>query len=244
MDLTASDGDTAVMWSQDFEGPAGARPDPRVWGHERGGGGWGDAQQQVYTDDPGNVALDGAGHLAITARREPDGTITSARLTTHRRFATTYGRVEARIKVPGGRGSWPAFWMLGDDLDDVGWPACGEIDVMEHVGAQPHLCHGTAHGPGYSGLAGGLGGAVDAGTDLSQDFHEYAVTWDRRGITWSLDEREYHRVTPADVAAWPFDHPFHLVLNLAVGGDWPGNDTEDPTLPAVLLVDHVRVHPR
>lgn len=232
------------MWVQDFDGPAAQPPDPAVWAHETGGGGWGDGQRQVYTDSPGNAALDGAGHLAITARREPDGTITSARLTTEGRFTTTHGRVAARIKVPGGRGTWPAFWMLGADHARVGWPACGEIDVMEHVGAKPQHCHGTAHAPGWSGLGGGIGTTVDAGTDLSDDFHEYAVAWDRSGITWSLDCRDYARLTPSDVpGAWPFDHDFFLLLNLAVGGDWPGNDTDDPTLPAVLLVDRVSVDP-
>lgn len=232
------------MWVQDFDGPRGAPPDPEVWTHEVGGGGWGDRQQQVYTDEVANAALDGEGHLAITARREPDGTVTSARLVTKDGFATTYGRVEARIKVPGGRGTWPAFWMLGADIDGVEWPACGEIDVMEHVGADPRHCHGTAHGPGFSGLEGGVGASVDAGVDLSQDFHEYAVDWDEHSIAWLLDGREYHRLTPDDVpGAWPFDHPHFLLVNLAVGGDWPGNDTDDPDLPAELLVDWIRVRP-
>ncbi len=228
------------MWVQDFTGPAGSLPDPEIWVHEVGGGGWGDGQQQVYTADRRNAALDGAGHLAITARREADGTITSARLTTQDRFTTTFGRIEARIKVPGGPGTWPAFWMLGADLDVAGWPACGEIDVMEHVGADPRRCHGTLHGPGYSGLAGGVGRVMDAGTDLSEDFHEYAVAWDESAVTWILDGREQHRLTPADVPGpWPFDHPFYLLVNLAIGGDWPGNDG-DPALPAVLLVDWIR----
>ncbi len=232
----------AGMWVQDFRGPAGTPPDPAVWAHEVGGGGWGDGQLQVYTDDPANAALDGAGHLAITARREADGTITSARLTTQGRFATSYGRVEARIKVPGGVGTWPAFWMLGVDIDDVGWPACGEIDVMEHVGADPRRCHGTAHGPGWSGLGGGIGAAVDAGVDLAEDFHDYAVAWDESSVTWFLDGRAYHRLTPADVpGAWPLDRELFLVLNLAIGGDWPGNATDVPALPAVLLVDRLVV---
>jgi beta-glucanase (GH16 family) len=229
------------MWVQDFAGPAGLPPDPQVWTHEVGGGGWGDRQRQVYTDDPCNAALDGAGHLAITARREPDGTVTSARLTTRNRFEATYGRIEARIKVPGGRGTWSAFWMLGTDIDLVGWPACGEIDVMEHVGADPQRCHGTVHGPGYSGLAGGIGIAIDAGKDLSDDFHEYAVVWDESGIAWILDGREHHRLGRSDVPGpWPFDHDFYLLVNLAIGGDWHENDTE-PELPTQLMIDWIRV---
>lgn len=230
------------MWVHDFEGPRGHPPDPRVWTHEVGGGGWGDGQLQVYTDGAANAALDGDGHLVISARREKDGAITSARLTTQDRFTTTFGRIEARIKVPDGRGTWPAFWMLGADIDAVGWPACGEIDVMEHVGTDPRRAHGTIHGPGFSGLAGGIGAAIDAGVDLSADFHDYGVEWDDAGITWLLDGRPRHRLTPYDVPGpWPFRHPFFLLLNLAIGGDWPGQETEDPDLPADLLVDWIRV---
>ncbi|PUA80362.1 glycoside hydrolase family 16 protein [Nocardioides currus] len=230
------------MWVQDFEGRDDQPPDSRVWTYDLGGGGWGDGQRQVYTGDAANADLDGAGHLRITARREVDNTITSARLTTRTSFATRYGRIEARIKVPGGRGTWPAFWMLGADIDEVGWPACGEIDVMEHVGTEPRRCCGTLHGPGYSGLAGGVGAAIDAGTDLSEDFHDYAVLWDESGITWLLDDREHHRLTRSDVPGpWPFDHPFFLLVNLAIGGDWPELDTDTPDLPAVLLVDRISV---
>jgi beta-glucanase (GH16 family) len=233
------------MWVQEFAGPAGLPPDPEVWTHEVGGGGWGDRQRQVYTDDPQNAALDGAGHLAITARRGADGiTITSARLTTKGRFAVRYGWIEARIRVPAGHGTWPALWLLGTDIDEVGWPACGEIDVMEHVGVDPMRWYGTIHGPGYSGLAAGIGGAVEAGIDLSEDFHRYAVAWDESGIVWLLDGREHHRLTPSDVPGpWPFDHDFYLLVNLAIGGDWPGNDAE-PELPTSLLIDWIRVAER
>ncbi len=233
------------MWVQDFEGPAGQQPDPLVWAYDLGGGGWGDQQLQVYTDAPANAALDGAGHLVITARREADGTISSARLTTRNSFGTRFGRIEARIKVPGGAGTWPAFWMLGTDIDEVGWPGCGEIDVMEHVGTDPRRSHGTIHGPGFSGLAGGVGMAIDAGADLSDDFHDYAVVWDESGITWLLDDREHHRLTPSDVPGpWPFRHAFFLLINLAIGGDWPGGRTSDPDLPAELVVDWIRVTAR
>lgn len=233
---------TGSMWVQEFDGRAGAPPDPRIWTPDLGGGGWGDGQLQVYTASAANAALDGAGCLRITARREPDGTVTSARLTTRNSFATQYGRVEVRMKVPGGRGTWPAFWMLGTDIDQVGWPDCGEIDVVEHVGTDPTRCHGTVHGPGYCGLAGGIGEAMDARTDLSAGFHDHAVHWDGDGITWLLDGRPHHHLGPGDVPGpWPFDHPFFLVLNLAIGGHWPDQETEDPTLPAELLVDRVRV---
>ncbi len=232
-----------MILSEEFASAAGGGPDPQLWSAELGGGGWGCEQLQTYTCDRSNVAITAQGQLAITARRSPVGTITSARLITKDRFALKYGLIEARIKVPGGLGTWPAFWMLGGDIDEVGWPACGEIDVMEHVGSDPNTVHGTVHAPGYAGLGRGLGGAHRAGCDLSDDFHVYGVDWDAGQITWLLDGRPYHRMTTggAPGSVWPFRHPFFLVVNLAVGGAWPGNDTQTPELPATLLVDWIRV---
>ena len=232
-----------VVFSEEFDSGAGSGPDPEIWSAELGGGGWGCDQLQLYTGDRSNVAITDEGHLAITAWRSPDGTVTSARLITKDRFAVQYGLIEARIKVPGGIGTWPAFWMLGSDIDEVGWPACGEIDVMEHVGSDPCTVHGTVHAPGYAGLGGGLGAAHRTGSDLSHDFHIYGIDWDASHITWLLDGRPYHRMTAAEApgSVWPFRHPFFLVVNLAVGGAWPGNDTEEPVLPATLLVDWIRV---
>jgi beta-glucanase (GH16 family) len=155
--------------------------------------------------------------------------------------AARYGRVEASIQVPAGAGVWPAFWMLGDDIDEVGWPACGEIDVMEHVGSEPRTVHGTLHGPGYAGVGRGKGTAHDAGVELAGAFHVYAVDWTAQRITWLLDGSPYASLARADVSAWVFDHDFHLLLNLAVGGRWPGNETDVPSLPATMLVEWVRV---
>lgn len=235
--------DPLVVLSEDFASREGSGPDRSLWCAELGGGGWGCEQLQIYTCDRSNVAITAQSQLAITAKRSPDGTITSARLVTKDRFDVRYGLIEARIKVPGGPGTWPAFWMLGSDIDEVGWPACGEIDVMEHVGSDPNTVHGTAHAPGYAGLAGGLGRAHPAGCDLSADFHVYGVDWDVGRITWLLDGRPYHRMTPAEApgSIWPFCHPFFLVINLAVGGAWPGNNPPAPVLPATLLVDWIRV---
>lgn len=229
-------------WSEDFQGPAGQPPDQDSWISELGAGGWGCGQSQHYTSSPANARLTGDGQLAITARRETDGRITSARLITKGRVTARGGRVESRLKVPAEPGTWPAFWMLGDDIDDVGWPDCGEIDVMEHVAIDPTRVHGTLHGPGYSGLDGGIGRAHDIGRPLADDFHRYAVVWSPTRIEWLLDDQPYHRLTPGDVPGpWPFDHDFYLVLTLAVGGAWPGNADVEPTLPATLLVDWVRI---
>ena len=240
--VVAADNRREVL-SEEFAGAALGAADPHLWSAELGGGGWGCEQRQIYTSDRSNVAVTAQGQLAITARRSPDGAITSARLITKGRFAVQYGLIEARIKVPGGLGTWPAFWMLGSDIDEVGWPACGEIDVMEHVGSEPSTVHGTVHAPGYAGLGGGLGGAHRAEYDLSGDFHVYGVDWDADQITWLLDGRPYHRRMPGEVpgSVWPFRHAFFLVVNLAVGGAWPGNDTETPELPATMLIDWIRV---
>lgn len=229
-------------WADEFEGPAGSAPDPSVWVPELGAGGWGDAQLQTYTEPPANAALTGSGMLTVTARTGADGAITSARFTTRGRVAFRYGTIAARLKVPPGSGVWPAFWMLGNDIDEVGWPACGEIDVMEYVGADPSAVRGTAHGPGYAGLGGGIGQGHEAGSPLSDDFHVFSVDWGPGQLVWRLDEDEYFRLTAADVTGpWPFEHPFFLVLNLAVGGTWPGNELDPAALPAELLVDWVRV---
>lgn len=214
-----------MQWAEDF-----ATLDS--WGFELGGGGWGDAQLQVY--DEASAAIEG-GRLVITASAV-DGVVTSARLLTKGRFAFRYGEVAARIRVAAGDGLWPAFWMLGSDIDEVGWPACGEIDVMEVV--SPTTVHGTVHGPGFAGVGLGHGHAHDSGVVLSDDFHEYAVRWEPSRITWLLDGAAYFSVTRDELPAWPFDHEFYLLLNLAVGGRWPVGEA---ALPARMLVDWVRV---
>jgi beta-glucanase (GH16 family) len=241
----------ALIWSDEFDAPAGHAPTTARWGQELGGGGWGEQQLQVYTDRPANAHVTDDGMLAITARVEPDGstgyppgTITSARLVTKQRFSFTHGRVEARIRVPAGPGVWPAFWMLGADIDVVGWPQCGEIDVMEHVGSSPRSVYGTAHGPGFAGARGGLAAEHELPEAVADDFHVFAVDWAPGLIRWSVDDRCYHRLTPGDTPAggWVFEHDFYLVLNLAVGGSWPGDADALAALPATLFVDHVRVH--
>lgn len=229
-------------WSEEFEGPAGQPPDPSTWISELGAGGWGCGQAQHYTSAPANAQLTGDGRLALTARREPDGRITSARLITKGRVSARHGRIEAQMLVPAEPGSWSAFWMLGDDIDDVGWPACGEIDVMEHVAIDPARVHGTLHGPGYSGLDGGIGRATTPGAPSPTTSTATPCSGRPPRSSGCSMITPIHRMTPADVPGpWPFDHDFHLLLNLAVGGAWPGNADVEPTLPATLLVDWVRI---
>lgn len=246
-----------LTWSDEFDGPAGSPPDPSIWGHDLGDGsdrgleGWGNQERQWYTDDPANVALDGNGALVITVRPAGEDAptcwygpcaYTSARLTTRDRFSVTHGRVEARIRVPSGFGIWPAFWMLGDAVADVGWPAGGEIDVMEHVGRLPTVVHGTIHGPGYSGSSAPTG-SIDLGVPVSDAAHTFAVEWLPGEITWSMDGAVYHRVSAADVAPqpWVFEGPFHLLLNVAVGGVFGGPVDPALELPQAMVVEHVRV---
>lgn len=241
--------DWEVVWADEFDGDAGQAPDPSRWTYDLGVGtdGWGNLELQTYTDRSDNVALSGDGTLVITAREEAlDGAeYTSARLKTQGLYAVTYGRVEARMKLPTGAGLWPAFWMLGEDVTEVGWPECGEIDVMEYRGQSVDVVQGSLHGPGYSGgdpitdvyfLPG------DAGFD--DDFHVFAVEWDPGRIAWYVDDVLYNLVTTSHVPAggqWVYDHPFFLILNLAVGGNFVGAPTADTAFPQQLVVDYVRV---
>lgn len=246
-----------LAWSDEFDGPAGAAFDGAKWVADTGGQGWGNQERQYYTARAENVSLDGGGRLVITARAGPpassyrcwygDCRYTSARLKTRGRFGQTYGRFEARLRTPRGQGIWPAFWMLGSDIDSVGWPRCGEIDVMENIGKEPNMVHGTLHGPGYSG-GSGIGGSFTLETgSFADDYHVFAVEWAPGEVRWLVDERQYRRTTPADLppgTTWVFDHPFFMLLNVAVGGAWPGEPDASTVFPQRMLVDYVRVYRR
>jgi len=232
-----------LVWHDEFETAIG--PD---WTYDigTGKGGWGNEERQFYTARPENARVEN-GVLVIEARRErySSSEYTSARLKTEGRAAFTYGRIEARIQVPRGEGLWPAFWALGDDLRTVGWPRCGEIDVMENIGREPGRVHATVHGPGYSD-GQGVGGFFDLPSGAFGDaFHLFAVEWDASSLRFSVDDALYKSITPADVPGpWVFGHPFFLVLNLAIGGRWPGDPNADTAFPARMKVDFVRVYDR
>jgi len=232
-----------LAWSDEFEGPQGAAPDTTKWVYDLGASGWGNQELENYTDSRENSYLDGSGHLVIESRQSPAGHYTSARLTTQSKFAVEYGKVEARIKIPAGQGIWPAFWMLGTD---GGWPDGGEIDIMENIGREPGIAHATVHGPGYSGDRGiSQSYSLPAGQRFADDFHVFAVEWAQTGIQFFVDGHLYHRVTPASIpkgAAWVFSHPFFLLLNVAVGGSWPGSPDTTSSFPQKMLVDYVRVY--
>ncbi|AWS40323.1 glycoside hydrolase family 16 protein [Streptosporangium sp. 'caverna'] len=236
-----------VTWSDEFNGTAGTSIDGSKWKFDTGGSGWGNNELQYYTNSTRNVSHDGQGHLAITARRENPSNLqcsygtcqyTSGRILTADRFSQAYGRFEASIKIPKGQGIWPAFWMLGGG----NWPNTGEIDIMENVGYEPNTVHGTVHGPGYSG-GSGIGGGRTIGAPLGDTFHTYSIDWSPNLIVWYLDGSEYFRVTPANIRGnqWVYDHPFFMILNVAVGGNWPGNPNAGTTFPQTMLIDYVRV---
>ena len=243
----------ALVWSDEFNGPAGTAPDNSKWLHDTGGSGWGNSELQYYTDSTRNAAMDGNGNMAITARREnPDnytchyGTCqyTSARLLTAGKFSRNQGRFEARMKLPKGQGMWPAFWMLGDNVFTDGWPNSGELDVMENVGKEPGTTWGSIHGPGYSGANSvNASYTLPRGQALGDAFHTFTVDWGPDSITWYIDGIAYSHKTKASVPGpWAFDHNFFLLLNLAVGGTWPGAPDPDTALPQTMLVDYVRVY--
>lgn len=238
-----------LVWEDDFAGPAGTSPDASKWTYDIGIGpgndGWGNQELQYYTDRPENVALDGAGNLAITARSESYGGrgFTSARLNTKGLFTQTYGRFEARIKMPWGPGIWPAFWMLGANIDEVSWPRCGEIDIMEYRGQEPNLIHGSLHGPGYSGGAAITKGYGFTNDRFDVDFHVFAVEWGEDYIDYYVDDALYQRIRPEDLPGdWVYNQPFFIILNVAVGGNYVGFPTPETPFPQTMLVDYVKVY--
>ena len=241
-----------LLWSDEFDGAAGTPIDAKSWTCEVGGWGWGNQEHEYYTPLTDNVSLDGNSSLAIVARQEaPDVghcwygkcEYTSARCTTQNKVEFTYGRVEARIKIPYGQGIWPAFWLLGGNIQQVGWPNSGEIDILENIGKEPTTVHGTVHGPGYSG-GSSIGAPYTSDEKFADDFHVYAIDWDTDAIRWYVDGELYNTFTVDDLGnrKWVFDHDFFIMLNVAVGGLWPGYPDDTTTFPQTMLIDYVRVY--
>ncbi|MEY4384935.1 MAG: hypothetical protein RLY20_218 [Verrucomicrobiota bacterium] len=236
-----------LVWADEFAQTNGSSPDASKWTYDLGAGGWGNSELEYYTSRTNNARIED-GQLVIEAKAESFGgsSYTSARLKTLGKASWTYGRIEARIKIPRTQGIWPAFWMLGTNIDVVGWPNCGEIDIMENIGREPTLVHGTVHGPGYSGGAG-ISGAFKLPTNgaFADDFHLYAVEWTTNQIKWFVDDWQYYSVTSSRLppgTTWVFNQPQFILLNVAVGGGWPGNPDGTTVLPQKMLVDYVRVY--
>jgi len=241
--------DYQLVWSDDFDGITGDAPNPENWNYDIGTGtnGWGNAELQYYTDRPENVQLDGKGNLVITALQESfeGSNYTSARIKTKDLFEQQYGRFEARIKTPFSQGLWPAFWMLGADIDEVGWPQTGEIDIMELRGQEPRKISGSIHGPGYS-----AGEAITDEFELiderfDTEFHVFAVEWGPGFIDFYVDDTRYQRLTPEDLpedSEWVFEKEFFLILNVAVGGTYVGSPNDNSRFPQTMIIDYVRVY--
>lgn len=238
-----------LVWSDDFNGTAGSLPDAGKWVFDIGTGtnGWGNNELQTYTNRPENASLDGKGNLVITARKESFGSsaYTSARIKTKGILEQKYGRFEARLISPYSQGLWPAFWMLGNDIDAVGWPLCGEIDIMEIKGQAPSTMSSALHGPGYSGANPILNSYTLINNRFDTDFHVFAAEWDENKIDFFVDGYLFKRVSKSDVEAkgkWVYDHPFFLILNVAVGGGFPGNPNSSSVFPQTMTIDYVRVY--
>ena len=243
-----------LTWSDEFDTADGSAPDPARWVFDIGGGGWGNNELQSYTNRRENSAVRG-GALVIRVLKEPfigtDGVArdyTSARLKTQGTFTQAYGKFEARLHIPKGQGIWPAFWMLGEDITTARWPACGEIDIMENIGREPAIVHGTMHGPAYSG-GQGIGAPFSSpnGRPFSDDYHVFTIEWEPQAIRWYVDGTLYQTRTPANLpggARWVFDHPFFMLLNVAVGGNWPGNPDSTTAFPQEMRIDWVRAYRR
>jgi beta-glucanase (GH16 family) len=229
------------VWGDNFDGPSGTAVDNTLWTYDTGPN-WYNGELQDYTSGTSNASLDGNGNLVIEARKEArEGReYTSARLKTEGKKTFTLGRIEGRMKLPYGPGMWPAFWMLGGNT----WPDTGEIDIMENLGREPSIAHGTIHGPGYSAAAGPTAlYTLPNNAKFSDDFHVFAIEWEAKAIRWYVDGNLYSTKTPADIngKTWVFDHGFFIILNLAVGGEWPGNPDATTVFPQKMVIDYIRV---
>lgn len=230
-----------VIWQEEFND---TQLNTSQWTYEMGNGcsvgicGWGNNELESYTDDPANCRLN-AGRLIITAI-ESGGAYTSARIKTQEKTEIQFGRIDVRAKLPEGQGIWPAIWMLGENITSVGWPACGEIDIMELVGHQPAQVHGTVHynSDGYKQSTGST--SLSTG-DFSDRFHIFSIVWDRNEITWYVDNQSFKAFTNTNISGYPFNNPFFFILNVAVGGNWPGSPDATTLFPQEMVVDYIRV---
>lgn len=239
---------TSLTFEDDFNSEG--EIDESVWnfdlgtGDEISGAGWGNNEQQYYTNRPENITVEG-GMLKLTALQESfmGSGYTSARINTKGKLEQEYGRIEARIQLPWGKGLWPAFWMLGNNIDEVSWPQCGEIDIMEYRGQNPSTLIGSVHGPGYSGGESEGKEYVLANDRFDKGFHVFGVEWGPEYINYYVDDALYNQITPEDVdGEWVFDHPFCIILNVAVGGNFVGPPNVNTVFPQTMLVDWVRVY--
>lgn len=245
-----------LIWSDEFDGEKKSQPDQTKWNIEIGGHGWGNLEWQYYSNDLENLHIDGESHLTITATENREqatelnswygvAKYKSARISTKESFQFQYGKAEALMRLPTGQGVWSAFWMLGESIDDVSWPDCGEIDIMENIGREPSTVHASLHGPGYSRVNSlKKHFHLPSGESVSSKFHKFGLEWEPKQIKWFVDGQEVFCVNASQLPidkTWVFDNPFFMVLNVAVGGIWPGYPSTDTQFPTSMFVDYVRV---
>lgn len=235
-----------LVWSDEFDGPDGSSVNPDNWVIEKGNnGGWGNDELQYYTGSTGNCSVQDGSLVIKAIKEEKEGfQYTSARIKTKGKFEFKYGKIEMKAKLPQGMGIWPAFWMLGTDIDSVNWPNCGEIDIMEFIGREPGIIHGTLHGPEYHG-DWGISKKITAEEDLHDIYHTYSVEWDEASIKWYFDDVLYHQLEKEKFPTtytWVYDKEFFILINLAVGGKWPRNPDETTEFPQSYSIDYVRVY--
>lgn len=229
-----------LVWEENFNGP---QLDETSWNYELGDGcpnicGWGNNERQVYTQTNHSFK---DGHLVITIRKE-DSVYTSTRITTKGKREFKYGRMEARAKIPTGHGIWPAFWMLGSNIQEVGWPLTGEIDILEYIGRDPGMVYTTLHTKATHGDS--ASSMKTPFPDIESGFHIYAAEWSPEKIEFYVDETLVYTYAPSDktVETWPFDQPFFFIVNVAVGGNFGGPEVDDSIFPQEYLVDYIRVY--
>ncbi|MCL4133388.1 UNVERIFIED_CONTAM: hypothetical protein GTU68_056281 [Idotea baltica] len=229
------------VWADEFDGNELNLDD---WGFDLGDGcdqgicQWGNQELQIYTNSVDNFNIEN-GQLTITARNDASNDFTSARINTKEKVAVMYGRIDIRAKMPKGQGMWPALWMLGENIDNVSWPRCGEIDIMELIGHEPATTHGTVHYDN-SGYATSSSSKHLSSGDFSDQFHVYSIIWKENTIHWYLDNEQFKIFSKTD-SGYPFNAPFFFVMNLAVGGRWPGNPDDTTVFPQTMEVDYIRV---
>lgn len=242
---TLPDRNFELVWNDEFDGNVGDPVDSTKWTYDLGTGqnGWGNNELQSYTKEAENISQDGQGNLRITAVKSSNGSFTSARIKTEGIFNQQFGKIEARIKTPTGSGMWPAFWMLGSNIDQVGWPQCGEIDIMEQNGSRSDITYSSLHGPGYS-----AGQAITTpysirNSRFDTDFHVYAVEWGENYVDFFVDNYLFKRLTPEDVTGeWVYNNSFFLILNVAVGGNFVSPPNDNTPFPQSMVIDYVRVY--
>ena len=227
-----------IIFYEDFNGQS---LDTTIWNYELGNGcpnlcGWGNNERQFYTKE--NVEVKD-GNLVITATK--DSLYQSGRITTKDKFEFKYGIIEARLKLPEGSGLWPAFWMLGSNIGEVGWPACGEIDIMEYVGKKPHEIHTTLHTLDSFGQSKNT--KIITNASIEEGFHTYKVNWTKDQIAFYIDKKEVYTFAPKEKneKTWPFDQPFFVILNLAIGGNFGGPEVDDSIFPKEFIIDYIKV---